>query len=205
MKRCAREHRIKVKMKNEKGIKFLAVLGLVLLYACGNTLDTSNNNTVDPPPDPTLDCDVFEIEPNDEFFTAQFIDVLPAIPTNELVCGYLSPAGADIDTYYFPLAPNPEATQVIFNLIVTCDLDVLPVVELLQMIHDVGAPAFDPGAPPVYESLGTFFGAPGVLTILDWPVPYDFLNQNNLFVRVTGLSTSTDNMNKLYKLDYFTQ
>jgi hypothetical protein len=186
-------------------MNFKLLIPILFVAACGQTTVSTNNDPPTAPPDPTLDCDVFEIEPNDEFITAQFIDVLPATPTNELVCGYLSPAGADIDTYYFPLAPNPEATQVIFNLIVTCDLDVLPVVELLQMIHDVGAPAFDPGAPPVYESLGTFFGAPGVLTILDWPVPYDFLNQNNLFVRVTGLSTSTDNMNKLYKLDYFTQ
>ena len=185
--------------------KVKLMCAIALLASCGRTTATIDTGPPAPPPDPTLNCGIFEIEPNDEFFTSQFIDVLPAIPTNELVCGYLSPAGEDIDTYYFPLAPNAGATQVIFNLVLTCDLDVLPVVELLQMIHDIGAPTFDPGAPPVYESLGTFFGAPGVLTILNWPVPYDFLNQNNLFVRVTGLSTSFDATDKLYKLDYFTQ
>ena len=157
-------------------MNFKLLLAFALLASCGQTTVSTDNGPPAPPPDPTLDCDVFEIEPNDEFFTAQFIEVLPAIPTNDLVCGYLSPAGADIDTYYFPLAPNSGATQVIFNLIVTCDLDVVPVVELLQTVYDIGVPTFDPGAPPEFQSLGTFFGAPGVLTILDWPVPYDFLD-----------------------------
>ena len=181
-----------------KEVKLMCVIAL--LISCGQTKVSTDNGPPAPPPNPTLDCDVFEIEPNDDFFTAQFIDVLPANPTNELVCGYLSPAGADIDTYYFPLAPNPIATQVVFNITISCDLDVVPVVELLQTVYDgLGVPTGE------YQSLGTFFGAAGVLTVLDWPVPYNFQNQNDLYVRVTGLSTSTDNMNKLYKLDYFTQ
>ena len=172
-----------------------------LISGCGGGVTKiEGNNPSDPPPDPTLDCDVFEIEPNDDFFTPQFVDVLPSFPTNPLLCGYLSPAGTDIDTYYFPLAPNTGVTQVIFTLQITSDLNVVPVVELLQTIYDaLGVPT------GTHQSLGTFFGAAGILNVIDWPVPYDFMTHNDLYVRVTGLPVLTTTEDTLYKLDYFTQ
>ena len=181
-------------------MNFKLLIPILFVAACGQTTVSNDNGPPAPPPDPTLDCDVFEIEPNDDFFTPQFVDVLPSFPTNPLLCGYLSPAGTDIDTYYFPLAPNTGVTQIIFTLTITSDLDVVPVVELLQTIYDpLGVPT------GTHQSLGTFFGAAGILNVIDWPVPYDFMTHNDLYVRVTGLPSSSSSDNKLYKLDYFTQ
>ena len=178
---------------------FFTLLFCALLSSCGGGI-SSNSDNDPPPPDPTEDCDILELEPNDDFFNAQFIDVLPSIPTNPIVCGNFFPVGGDIDNYYFPLAPNPGVTNLLLTLIIDTDFDVVPVVELLQTIYDpLGAPT------GTYQSLGTFFGAEGVLILLDWPVPYDLLNQNDLFIRVTGLPAPPSPFEKLYQLEYFTR
>ena len=178
------------------------VLAALFTFSCGGGGSNNNSGSNDPPdpPDPTSDCDFFELESNDTPMTAQFVDVLPAAPVNPKVCGYFTPPGVDIDTFFFPLAPVPGATQVNLTITVSTDLDVVPVVELLQSDYDTfGVPTGN------YQSLGTFFGSPGALFILGWPVPYALLTQNDLFIRVTGLPIAGSSLAELYKLEYFTQ
>ena len=187
-------------MKNGKTLFNLAcclAFSVVLLaFSCTGSVDAVSD---DDGGDPPIDCEGFwEIEPNDSEEDANYVALLPDLqPTN--LCGTFfdyEPNDQHLDYYYFFLNPRPGVDVVMLNIALTTKDDVVPAIRLLQSVYD------DQGNTVGYNSLGMFFGELGELVILGFPVPYHFLDNNDLFLRVEGIYPS-DYIEKTYKLQYW--
>lgn len=191
-------------MKNEKtslNIFNWCALGILLLaFSCNSSVDNGvDHGDDDDCGEPPKDCEGFwEMEPNDVEEDANYVAIMPHLqPTN--ICGTFFDYESDdqhLDYYYFFLNPPPGADVVMLNIALTTKEDVVPAIRLLQSVYD------DQGNTVDYTSLGEFYGALGQLVILDFPVPYDFLTSNDLYLRVEGIYPS-DYIEKEYKLQYW--
>ena len=157
------------------------------LLLCGCTIervDSDGGGDVDDPPTP---CDgQYEVEPNDTPRDANYLGWLPVL-SPETACGdYMPFAGVkDVDHFFFYLNPKPGVTTVKVNLSILTDPQATPVLKLSQSLYDTfGNPTGD------YFYLGTFYGQDGELLVIDFPVAYDFLYKNDLFLEVSGLFSS---------------
>ena len=163
----------------------LALGGGLLLCGCTiERLDSDGGGDVDDPPTP---CDgQYEVEPNDTPREANYLGWLPVL-SPETACGdYMPFAGVkDVDHFFFYLNPKPGVTTVKVNLSILTDPQATPVLKLSQSLYDTfGNPTGD------YFYLGTFYGQDGELLVIDFPVAYDFLYKNDLFLEVSGLFSS---------------
>jgi hypothetical protein len=165
-----------------KEVKLLCLAAL--LTACGG--DSSDVDVTVPDPPVEQLCDYLEIEPNNEFDEANFVDLLPVLDPY-LICGdflFVSEEMKDIDFYHFFLNPDPGQDTVYMNFMITTSPEVFPSIRLAQTVYDEDG--FETGE---YTTLGVFVGDKGFLVVLDFPVPYDFLNNNDLFVQFEGVGT----------------
>lgn len=172
---------------------------LLLAFSCTGSINDKVDDGGDDGGDPPITCEGFyEIEPNDTEEDANFVGLLPQLqPVN--LCGTFfdyEPNDLHLDYYYFFLNPNPGVEEVMINIALITEDTVVPTIKLLQTVYD------EQGNPIDYTSLGIFFGQPGSLVILDFPIPYDFLTNNDLFLRVEGIYPS-DYIEKKYKLQYW--
>ena len=164
----------------------------------GETLPSDDNDDEEP----NNPCDITEVEINDSFDTANFIDILPVL-NPALVCGVFE----DVDLYstsedffFFFLNPTPGDTEILINLVVEAqDNSVVPVIHLWQTMYD------DLGNKTgAYQPKGSFFGNNGMLVILDYPIPYDFIQHNDLFVQLEAIITHPL-VDPTYTMEYFTE
>jgi hypothetical protein len=159
-------------------------LGLfILVGGCSNS-HTHDDNGGDPP-DPPVGCQGFpENEPNDTPTTGTYLGYLPTLAP-ESVCGEwldIPFNDHDVDYYFFYLSPPPGVTQFPLNMSVMTDPAAVPYVQLQQTIYDS-----DGNPTGGYKTIGTFYGEDGTLLIIDFPITYDFYNNNNLIVRLEGI------------------
>ena len=184
------------------GVYFL-ILVLVAAFGCSQSKpilsDGDGDDDCDDPP--IEDCDFKETEPNDIFDNANFVDLLPVLQSYTF-CGAFEDIDlgiTDNDFLYFFLNPSPGDTEILINLIVETDTDVSPSLRLWQTVYDnLGEPT------GTYQSLGTFFGSDGMLVILDFPIPFDFMTNNDLFVQLEAVGTLPLSYHE-YTMEYYTQ
>ena len=177
-------------------MKLLLPLMFALL-GCNSNSDESDGD-IGPPPPPKQCEGYLEMEPNDDFDMANYVALLPALQP-ETLCGKFydyDPFTADKDYFFFFLNPNPGAEEVIFNFVVKTEDDVVPAAYLYQTIYD------ELGVPQDHQQLGIFYGVPGELVVLDFHVPYHFLDNNDLYLRVDGIYP-TDFIEKEYSVQYW--
>lgn len=161
------------------------------IAGCESRNDPGGNN--DPPP-PALESDYEEQEPNDFFDTANFITLLPIIGNTEIIEGHTDQFDADF--FYFYLNPNPGAPEILLNVIVETELFILaPKIRLLQTIYDEFGEPTD-----TYSLIGQYVGVDGELVILDAPVPYDSLTNNDLYIVLESYGVPIEE----YKLEFWT-
>ena len=170
---------------------------LLLAVSCDSSVDSVGDD--DGNQEPPIECEGFhEMEPNDTEEDANFVGLLPHLQPTSL-CGTFfdyEPFDQHLDYYYFFLNPNSGAEEVMINISLTTEDSVVPAIRFLQTVYDEQGNAID------YNSLGIFFGTPGELVILDFPIPYDFLTNNDLYLRVEGIYPP-DYIEKKYKLQYW--
>ena len=172
---------------------------LLLAFSCTGSVNDKVDDGGGGGGDPPFECEGFlEIEPNDTEELANYVGLMPHLQP-ENICGTFfdyEPFDQHLDYYYFFLNPNPGAEHVMLNIALTTDETVVPAIRFLQTVYD------DQGNPVDYNNLGIFFGIPGSLVILDFCIPYDFLESNDLYMRVEGIYPP-DYIEKKYKLQYW--
>lgn len=152
----------------------------IFLLACQGETVPSNHDDDDPVDEPW--CENHEWEPNDDFFQADFITVLPTF-TEECIEGLIT--SQYVDYFLFFLVPPSMDTEVVE---VSLSVEILnefttPKVTFYQTEYDKeGNPTGG------YTRLGEFIGADGWLLISNWPVRYDFLERNNLYVKLEAFA-----------------
>jgi len=184
---------------NKQMSKLISVaLGSILLLGCDSGVKGAGNSG-GPPPPPT--CDYEEIEFNDTPDSANFVNILPVLGAGNHICGDLFSWGqgieGDIDTFYFFLNPNLGQETIYFNFVVETEFPVIPVVNLYRTIYNnTGEPTED------YEVLGIFYGDPTSLVVLDFPLEYEDLVSNDVFLELTAASPYPVGTFD-YKIDYW--
>ena len=165
----------------EKILIFCVVASLIVFAFSCNSGDISSAGEIgddcDDPPDPHF-C-TQELEPNDHFDEANFIDVLPILST-ETVCGDLflyPPHDADTFHYYISLPEHVIKTPI--SIVITTDVETTPKLRMFQTIHDsLGNPTGN------YMLLGQWVQDTGMLFVDSFMVPHDILMNNDLYMVV---------------------
>ena len=165
---------------HEKLLYSLVALLLVWAHSCNGTLSTIDDDG-DPPPPPPPSCDQ-ELEPNDYFTQATFVDVFPVSPPDK-ICGSLP--FFDTDFFYFYLSPASPVTEIYVSVVIVTDPDATLKLSLFQTVYD--SDGYPTGA---YTMLGQFVDGPGMVFVNSFPVPYDMMMNNDLFMTVEDLSLS---------------
>jgi len=181
---------------------YFLILALIAAFGCSQGTTVPSDDDDDDCDDPPIeDCYFEETEPNGTFGDANFVDLLPVLGSYTF-CGDFEDIGIDItdtDFLYFFLNPNPGDTEILINLIVETDTDITPTIHLWQTVYDaLGEPT------DTYQSLGTFFGSDGMLLILDFPIPFDFMTNNDLFVQLEAAGTLPLSYHE-YTMEYYTE
>jgi hypothetical protein len=153
------------------------------------------------PPPPPYECEYEEEEYNDTLDEANFVNILPVLGGNHHICGELYHWGqgndGDVDTFYFFMNPTQGQETLFINFVVESDPQVIPKVRLSRTIYDInGQPTGD------YEVLGIFYGDPSSLVVLDFPLKYEDLTHNDLFVELTAAAPYPVGIFD-YKIDYW--
>ena len=161
-----------------------AVFAFLMLFVGCNANSEPSDRDYDGPPPPPPSCEGFqEMEPNDMHSMANFVSHLPVLQGEE-VCGtwiYQNDGPAGKDYYHFYLNPKPGVEEIKLNLVLECEETTVPVAYLSQTVYD------QEGYPTGYNNIGTLYGVHGELIILDFSIPYDFLEKNDLFIRLDGI------------------
>ena len=163
-------------------MKLLLPLLITLLGCNANSEPSDRDNDGPPPPPPS--CEGYEeMEPNDMHSMANYVSHLPVLQ-GETVCGtwvYSNEGNADKDYYHFYLNPKPGVNEVKLNMVLDCEETTVPVLYLSQTVYD------PEGYPTGYKNIGTYYGTHGELILIDVNIPYDFLEKNDLYMRVDGI------------------
>ena len=180
--------------------KIYSVLCVLLVCSCGDSSVHVDDKVEGPPNPPSLECDLSEFEPNNTFEEANFVGTLPMLGKNTL-CGEFNNVSVEMmdrEFIYFFLNPPPRAPEVFVTLIVETDATLFPSIRLWQTVYNkFGEPTGQ------YTLLGIFFGKNGLLFVPDFPVPYSFLDNNDLFVQLEAPSPIPFSSHN-YTLEYFT-
>ena len=103
---------------------------------------------------------------------------------------------ADKDYYQFYLNPKPGVEEVKLNMVLECEETTVPVLYLSQTVYD------PEGYPTGYVNIGTYYGTHGELLLLDVTIPYDFLEKNDVYMRLDGIYPK-DYVVKDYEFKYW--
>ena len=172
-------------------IKILLPL-ILFLFSC-NISDEEGHNSDLPdvePPEPDIECTHIEQEPNGDYTLPDWAGTLPLL-SPELICGnFHSRPGelCDWDWYWFPINQIPS-NQVLVNFVVNSMHSQNISVGLYQTTLD----------PITLQAglvfIGEWFTVDGYLEVLDYSVEYDFVERNDLYIKVCG---QTDNPTREY-------
>ena len=171
---------------------------VLLAFSCNKTVVVAGGDDGGGE-DPPFVCEGFmEMEPNDVEEAANYVGLMPELQPVS-ICGTFfdyEPNDLHLDYYHFFLNPIVGAEEVMLNVVLQTEETVVPAIRLLQTVYD------DQGNTVDYTSLGIFYGVAGELVILDFPIPYNFLTNNDLYLRVEGIYPP-DYIEKNYKLEYW--
>ena len=184
--------------KRNSSWAYSLAFSVLLAFSCNKTVISAGGGDAGGG-DPPYVCEGFmEMEPNDVEEAANYVGLMPELQP-VAICGTFfdyEPNDPHLDYYRFFLNPIVGADMVMLNVVLQTEETVVPAIRLLQTVYDEQGNTVD------YTSLGIFFGEPGELVILDFPIPYDFLTNNDLYFRVEGIYPP-DYIEKNYKLEYW--
>jgi hypothetical protein len=180
-----------------RNLLFLIGIGIIG-SSCSLNSEPADSHEDDP--DPPFVCDGYpEHEPNDELKDYNFVNVLPANGLPDPICARLDPFDMDdgADVFYFALQPNCGLCSILTNWVMDTHEDILPYVEFYQS-------SWNPlGEVDDVHLIGSFYGEPGHLEVLNFFVPYQFPSKRDLYVRITGVLGSPTEIYP-YSVQYWT-
>ena len=152
------------------------LLPLLLLACQGKTVPSDHTDDNDQEEEPW--CENHEWEPNDEFFQSDYITVLPTF-NETCVEGLISAEEEDIFEFFL-VPPYPVTTMDVFFSLEVLSEYTTPKITLYQEDKSDGGGTF--------IRVGEFVGEPGYLLIDGWPVLYDHIKFNDVYVVVEAFA-----------------